>query len=125
MADDLRTALTAVAMHTRGLSSRDRSALAHAAGVLAARPDLARQWRDALIAADPSGVVEALPVPTDEELDAAAARLGYRGREASAPTCATCGGPTVWAEDAWTCRRRGCGDEWYPDHGPAYAPPWQ
>jgi hypothetical protein len=39
------------------------------------------------------------------------------------PRCATCGDRCTWADDAWVCC--GCGDEWYPDHGRAYAHPGQ
>jgi hypothetical protein len=41
--------------------------------------------------------------------------------KSSAPKCSSCGGRTHWADDAWVCFR--CGDEWYPDHGPQFAPP--
>lgn len=38
--------------------------------------------------------------------------------------CSSCGGKRTcrWADEAWVCFR--CGDEWYPDHGDEYAPPY-
>ncbi len=39
------------------------------------------------------------------------------------PKCSVCGAACHWADDAWVCVRRSCGSEWYPDHGPEYAPP--
>ncbi len=37
------------------------------------------------------------------------------------PLCSSCLGVCRWAEDAWVCTV--CGDEWYPDHHPRFAPP--
>lgn len=41
------------------------------------------------------------------------------------PKCSVCGTKCMWVEDAWVCTRKSCGSEWYPDHGPEYAPPWE
>ena len=49
------------------------------------------------------------------------AKIEYLEQEFEDPKCTTCGGKTIWAEDAWTCTK--CGDEWYSDHGPQFAPP--
>lgn len=39
--------------------------------------------------------------------------------------CLGCGGKRTcrWSIDAWVCSA--CGDEWYPDHGPEYADPFE
>lgn len=47
-----------------------------------------------------------------------------KDKAASLVPCAVCSAPCRWIDDAWVCtRRKACGSEWYPDHGPSYAPP--